>query len=232
MSMTEPCTRMETTAIGRQSEARELDQRIDQALGDTFELLAEAYRSGAWLTLGYESWADYLAAKAGVASLRIPAADRPAAFGRFRDAGMSNRQIAAAVGVSPPTVDRAFAATNVAAKDHGREDVNAVMASYLTIGVDTLQSAGDERADVALGFATWEAYADAINDDMLGGSLWQFANHLRAMQASPLFCQLRGHPDFDTYCRDRVPFLTAGNIAKLIEISAILDRTRVAGGRR
>jgi hypothetical protein len=108
----------EDSPADRQRAARDLDQRIDQALGDAFELLATAFRIGAWVDLGFESWDAYLASKAEVARLRIPAAERTEVFGRFRDAGMSDRQIAAATGVGHATVSRSFAVSNETDVDH------------------------------------------------------------------------------------------------------------------
>lgn len=207
--------------------ARDLDRRIDQALGDTFELLAEAFRTGAWVELGHESWAAYLATKAEIASLRIPAAERAEVFGRFRDAGMSNRQIAAAVGVSSRTVDRALpAASNVAEVD--QEAINEVMSTALATVADSLLQAWAGHAEIALGYPTWNAYVDHClltpNSD-----LRQFAEFGRALGRTRAgLYSARGFLDFDAYCRERVPFITGANISRLIEISAFLDKTRAA----
>ena len=203
--------------------AQDLDQRIDHSFGDTFELLAEAFRTGAWRTLGYASWADYLATKADLASLRIPAAQRPEVFGRFRDAGMSNRQIAAAVGVSPPTVDRVFAATNVAVND--RDRINDAMVVVLSTLVDSLDEARDRRADIALGYPSWGAYVDAKFSQVPecdGFGLVNLARALRDVRNNRLH-RARGFADFDGYCRERLPFITLGNIGLLIDVASIID---------
>ena len=69
--------------------------------------LREAYCNRAWLALGYESWEAYVEAEHGFAPLRqSPGAKRQAVVRELREAGLSTRAIAAAIGVNNKTVSR------------------------------------------------------------------------------------------------------------------------------
>ena len=87
-------------------QARDVTDRIRTALGVTWELVIEAWTGRAWAALGYGTWDSYIAAEFGSARLRLPAEDRREVIVSLRDAGMSQRAIAAATGVGKGTIHR------------------------------------------------------------------------------------------------------------------------------
>lgn len=89
--------------------ARQLTDRIKTALGATWELAAEAYKSRAWAALGYASWDDYTTQEFGTARLRLPKEDRAEAVASLRESGLSLRAISAVTGDSVTTVRRELA---------------------------------------------------------------------------------------------------------------------------
>lgn len=99
---------VQTIATVTDLEALELYRRATNHLGDFIEVANEIHRTGAWLLLGFSSFRDCADSMVDTASRRIPAGQRAELFGKLRDGGMSNREIAAVVGVAASTVDRAF----------------------------------------------------------------------------------------------------------------------------
>lgn len=85
-------------------QARSLTDRIKIAVDGTWELIKQVYTTRAWSVLGYETWDDYVDVEFGTVKLRLPREDRQTAIKSLRDAGMSQRAIASAVGVSKTTV--------------------------------------------------------------------------------------------------------------------------------
>jgi len=84
--------------------ARLLTDRIKVAVGELLPLIKEAFEGRADVALGYQSWAEYCDAE--LRGLRIPIQERREAVQELREAGMDQRSIGAALGVSQKTVDR------------------------------------------------------------------------------------------------------------------------------
>jgi hypothetical protein len=87
-------------------QAKELTERIRATLADAWKLILEAWECNAWYVLGYKNWDAYCVAEFGVARLRIPLAERRAAVGSMREAGMSLRVIGVSLGYDDSTVRR------------------------------------------------------------------------------------------------------------------------------
>lgn len=85
-------------------EARALTGEIRQRLDGLLPLIKRAFEGRADVALGYESWQAYCAAELN--DVRVPLADRPAMVAELRAAGMSQRAIGSALGLSQPTVNR------------------------------------------------------------------------------------------------------------------------------
>lgn len=94
----------EIVEVMPREEASHLTDRIRSGLGVMWELVEEAYRRRAWLSLGYESWDAYCFTEFGSSHLKLPREDRREVVASLRDAGLSQRAIAAATGVSQGTV--------------------------------------------------------------------------------------------------------------------------------
>ena len=89
-----------------EDEARDLTNRIRQSVSVAWAQIAKAYQGRAWLALGYDSWDDYTDAEFDGARLRLPREERTMVVASLRDAGLSTRAIAAATGVSRPTIQK------------------------------------------------------------------------------------------------------------------------------
>lgn len=85
-------------------EARRLTNQINGALTVAWDLVITAYERRVWEPLGYASWDSYCRAEFGTARLRLPAEERAETVHSLREAGLSNRAIAAATGTSDGTV--------------------------------------------------------------------------------------------------------------------------------
>lgn len=92
-----------------EDEARALTDRIAHAVETTWELVVDAYQRRAWAALGYESWDAYCSAEFSSLRLRLPREERAEQVASLRESGLSLRAIAAATGVSEPTVRRDLA---------------------------------------------------------------------------------------------------------------------------
>lgn len=79
-------------------------------LGD----IAAAYAAEDWKTLGYPSWAAYVAKEFGAREVGLPPEQRQKAIEELRLAGLPNRAIAAALNVNEKTVRRDTGAANAA----------------------------------------------------------------------------------------------------------------------
>ncbi|WP_431711439.1 hypothetical protein [Glutamicibacter uratoxydans] len=88
------------------NEAREVTDKIRQALSFTWELVKIAYQGRAWDALGYSSWNDYCIREFGTHHIKIPMEDRQEIVGSLREAGMSIRAIGTATGLGRGTIDR------------------------------------------------------------------------------------------------------------------------------
>ncbi|MDV3134109.1 hypothetical protein [Mycobacterium sp. 29Ha] len=95
--------------------ARALTDEIKRDAEVLWEKIAQAFTERAWAALGYPSWDGYCAAEFGSLRLRLPREERSEVVSSLADAGLSNRAIATATGISEMTVRREkAAATNVA----------------------------------------------------------------------------------------------------------------------
>lgn len=93
--------------------ARELTHQIRGAvvrtievLGEVDDLVARAYAGRAWVALGFASWEAYCAHELSGARLWQAVSDRQATTLRLRGAGLSERAVAAVLGVGAATVHR------------------------------------------------------------------------------------------------------------------------------
>jgi predicted DNA-binding protein (UPF0251 family) len=89
-----------------ENEARELTASIYGHLDSAWTKIKEAYYGRADKALGYDSWDDYCKGEFHGAYLRLPRESRREVVATLTEAGLSQRVIAAAVGVSKNTVIR------------------------------------------------------------------------------------------------------------------------------
>lgn len=89
-----------------ENEARELTASIYGHLDSAWTKIKEAYYGRADKALGYDSWDDYCKGEFHGAALRLPRESRREAVATLTEAGLSQRAIAAAVGVHKNTVIR------------------------------------------------------------------------------------------------------------------------------
>ena len=85
-------------------DARVLTARIRESVAGVWDLIVEAYTSRAWTSLGYDSWDDYTRTEFDGVRIALPREDRREVIGSLRDAGLSTRAIASAIGVNDKTV--------------------------------------------------------------------------------------------------------------------------------
>lgn len=100
-------------ALSSESEARTLTETIKSAaarvlgaLADVEVAITEAYRRRVWASLRYESWETYCAAEFSETRLWASVEERHQQTLKLREAGMSQRAIAAVLGVGDSTVNR------------------------------------------------------------------------------------------------------------------------------
>lgn len=97
---------MTDIAVPTADEARTLTDRIKVAVEGTWQMIREAYVSRAWAALGYDTWDAYCAAEFDTSRLALPREERREVVASLRESGLSTRAIAAATGVSQPTIVR------------------------------------------------------------------------------------------------------------------------------
>jgi hypothetical protein len=97
----------ETSKQLSEAEAIELTAQIRVKVQEFLPLIRTAYQRRADLALGYATWESYCDAE--LSGLRMSVADRPDAVLGLREAGMSQRAIGSALGISPATVNRTLA---------------------------------------------------------------------------------------------------------------------------
>jgi hypothetical protein len=85
-------------------EARQITEAIKAAVEQVWLLIRDAYHRRAWLALGYPTWDDYCTKEFRSAPLMVPREERPEMVCSLRQAGLSQRAIASATGVSQSTV--------------------------------------------------------------------------------------------------------------------------------
>lgn len=101
-----------STDIALTADARARAERIRVGIHSfiaTRKEIADAYRDRDWSTLGYESWEQYVDGEFSETRVRLTADERREAVAELRFAGMSQRAIGAALGVSKDTVGRDLA---------------------------------------------------------------------------------------------------------------------------
>jgi hypothetical protein len=106
-------------------EAREITNDIRRTTGVLWSQVAKAYQGRAWAALGYDSWDAYCDTEFDGARLKLPREERTMVVASLADAGMSNKAIAAAVGVTAMTVGRDMAGVTNVTPDDDDEIVDA-----------------------------------------------------------------------------------------------------------
>lgn len=99
----------ELTERSTEDVARARADRIRRGIHDYLETVAEialAYERRDWAVLGYADWQAYVDGEFGAARLKLPIEHRQRAVAELRLANMSQRAIAAVVGVDQATVKR------------------------------------------------------------------------------------------------------------------------------
>lgn len=123
-------------------DARVLTARIRESVAGVWDLIVEAYTSRAWTSLGYDSWDDYTRTEFDGVRIALPREDRREVVGSLRDAGLSTRAIASAIGVDDKTV---------------RNDLAGADYSAPVIGADGKQYAPTQPAHVTTTTRTTES---------------------------------------------------------------------------
>lgn len=96
----------------RQNAARSRAGRIRYAMtviADAYDAMVEARAEGDHLTLGYESWEAYVDGEFGEHRVKLAPERRAVAVAAFAAVGLTQRETAYTLGVSPATVNRALA---------------------------------------------------------------------------------------------------------------------------
>lgn len=82
-------------------QARALTDRIRQTLTVSHDLITAAYKGRAWVALGYETWDGYCQGEFSEARMiRLDREQRREIVAEMRQAGMTNRAIGSAIGIS------------------------------------------------------------------------------------------------------------------------------------
>lgn len=114
-----------------------------QVIADTWIYIARARAEGDHLTLGYETWDDYVDGEFGEHRVKLPPEKRAAAIAGLAAVGLTQRETAYTLGVSQPTVHRALAA----GRDSDESSAEDEGAGQLV--VDALHQAIDEATERA-----------------------------------------------------------------------------------
>lgn len=92
-------------------EARQRLERVKSGVERIWDDLVALYQGRAWIVLGYASWESLCDAELDGARIALPRQQRQEVVCDLREAGMSTRAIASAVGVTQMTVVRDLGAT-------------------------------------------------------------------------------------------------------------------------
>jgi hypothetical protein len=92
-------------------QALTLIKDADKLVKDADKLVKDAYHRRVWLAMGYNTFDAWCLGEFGSAPLPVSREERPAMVLALRQAGLSQRAIASAIGVSKKTVDRDLDAT-------------------------------------------------------------------------------------------------------------------------
>lgn len=90
-------------------EARRITDQIRIGLEGSWQLIVKAFNGRVWIALGYNTWDEYVRREFGNLVLAVPREGRDEIIVSMREAGMSLRAIAPAVGVSKDTAQRVIA---------------------------------------------------------------------------------------------------------------------------
>jgi predicted XRE-type DNA-binding protein len=127
--------------IERQKPARARAGQIRAGIGEylkTLAVIAQAYAEQDHITLGYESWQAYIDSEFGAERLKLDPAHREKAVTELRLAGLSQRAIGTALGVSQPTVSRVLAGDSFESpaeeEDAGQPVVDALKQAIVDAG--------------------------------------------------------------------------------------------------
>lgn len=93
------------------TEARQRLERVKSGVERIWDDLVALYQGRAWLVLGYQSWEALCDSEFDGARIALPRQQRQEIVCDLREAGMSTRAIASAVGVTQMTVVRDLGAT-------------------------------------------------------------------------------------------------------------------------
>lgn len=86
--------------------ARDITDKIRAGLEGIYQLIIQAYRGRAWISLGYATWDEYVRREFGNQALRPPLEERTEVVQSLRDSGLSVRAIAASTDLGVATVHR------------------------------------------------------------------------------------------------------------------------------
>src|SRR5699024_12499686 len=75
--------------------ARDITDKIRAGLEGIYQLIIQAYRGRAWISLGYATWDEYVRREFGNQALRPPLEERTEVVQSLRASGLSVRAIAA-----------------------------------------------------------------------------------------------------------------------------------------
>lgn len=89
-----------------EAEARARTDALKRSLEAMWEEAVELYERKVWFSLGYSSWQEYRTSEFDSDHLAVPRSERPQVVAMLREAGMSQRAIAATVNVDKNTVNK------------------------------------------------------------------------------------------------------------------------------
>lgn len=193
-------------------DARVLTARIRESVAGVWDLIVEAYTSRAWTSLGYDSWDDYTRTEFDGVRIALPREDRREVVGSLRDAGLSTRAIASAIGVDDKTV---------------RNDLAGAENSAPVIGADGKQYAPTQPAHVTTTTRTTEATKVEHDVDLETGEITSPGSRAPLQDSAPGVEQLsepgaldQWLDDDDNLRRARFNKLFYADIARATRITA------------
>lgn len=108
-----------------EAEARARTDALKRSLEAMWEEAVELYERKVWFSLGYSSWQEYRTSEFDSDHLAVPRSERPQVVAMLREAGMSQRAIAATVNVDQATVGRALKQLDANASPQPRSTTDA-----------------------------------------------------------------------------------------------------------
>lgn len=113
---------LEDFVFPTKAQAKNITAFIRASLEDATEMLIMAWRGKVWEVLGYDSWDAWIDGEFEGIPLALPRATRKAAMVTMKDAGLTTRAIAWAIGVDQATVSRATGKRSADANASGEQD--------------------------------------------------------------------------------------------------------------